>query len=260
MRGFRPAVVAILLLALAVTAQAAPVESVNIGLRDVIDTVEKSYRSLADVTADFVQRSTLAAKNREMRADGQMFLKTATGNQPLKFRFDYFRPTSHEVVSDGRTLWIYLRDDNKVIQSDVSFVFNPFEFDPTRNAATNFLQGLGRISGDFQINFSPQANDIAGNYILELNPRRSMATIQKLFIVVNRDTVMDYVRNNRTFRVDINRPWLAFPVLSTTMVDHQGNTTTMEFSNIKPNGRLIDDLFIFNVPPGASVVQPPRGR
>jgi hypothetical protein len=67
-------------------AVAAPVAKVNAGLQDVIDTVEKSFRPdrntglppLSTVTADFFQRSTMAGKEREMRADGQMYLRTAT--------------------------------------------------------------------------------------------------------------------------------------------------------------------------------------
>lgn len=242
----------------AVSTPAATVERINISLKDVIDTVEQSYLSLTDVTADFFQRSTLAEKKREMRADGQMFLKTATSISPLMFRFDYFRPADHEVVSNGRTMWIYLPESRKVIQSDVSFVFNPARFNPAVDRASNFLQGIGRISQDFQINFSPQMQDIAGNYILELNPRRPMATIQKMFIVVSRDAVMRFAWKKQGKDYAPNRPELAFPILSTTVVDHDGNTTIMEFSNIKPNTRLIDMLFNFTVPAGVDVVPPPR--
>lgn len=285
MNRFRSIAAALLLLLVAASAQAAPVESVNVGLRDVIDTVEKSYRALSDVTADFFQRSTLAEKQREMRADGQMFLKLETVSgaaSPLvKFRFDYFRPTTQEIVSNGRTLWVYLPENRQVIMSDVSFVFDPFAFNPDVNRASNFLQGLGRISQDFQINFSPQRQDIDGNYILELNPRRSMATIQKLFIVVHRDAVLLYARTRVSRNVTeltpgefktaldaqavsaggrINRPELAFPVLATTMVDHKGNTSIMEFSNVKTNSRLSDLLFDFNMPAGVQVVRPPEER
>lgn len=260
MNRLRLAVFTLLFLLVASSAIAAPIETVNIGLKDVINTVEKSYRALTDVKADFFQRSTMVEKQRELRADGQMFLKTATSGSPVMFRFDYFRPTAHEVVSNGKTLWIYLPENRKVIMSDVSFVFNPFNFDPDRDRASNFLQGLGRISSDFQINFSPQFQDIAGNYILELTPRKASVTIQKLFIVVNRDAVMRFVRSNRTVVYDVLRPEQAFPVLSTTVVDHDGNTTTMEFSNIKTNTRLIDQLFFFTIPAGVDVEAPPRGR
>lgn len=242
----------------AATAQAAPVEQIDIGLKDVIDTVEKSYRALEDVTADFFQRSLLAREQREMRADGTMALKMATSNSPLMFNFEYFRPTNHQIISNGRTMWTYLPQNRQVILSDVSFVFNPFRFDPDRDRASNFLQGLGRISKDFLINFPYEMRDMDGNFKLELTPRRASATIKQLFIVVHRDAVMNYVRKNRTIVYNPTRHELNFPVLSTTVIDHNDNSTTMEFSNIRTNRRLSDSLFDFIIPAGVDVVRPPK--
>lgn len=257
--------IAVMLLPLfAAPAHAAAVGKINIGLAQVIATVESPFRPdkgtgmppLIDVTADFFQRSTMAEQKRELRADGQMFLRTATDRDPLMFRFDYFRPTTQEIVCNGNTLWMYLPENRQVILSDVSFVFNPLNFNPDRSRAVNFLQGLGRISKDFEIIFSSQGEDVEGNYILELSPRRAMATIEKLFIVVNRNAVYNRVDPARH---PLNQEFL-FPILSTTVIDHQGNTTIMEFSNIRTNIRLSEGLFNFNVPPDAQVVRPPTGR
>ena len=275
MRTIRAFISLLILLQMSISAEAAVTAPVNVGLQDVVDTVEKSYRILSDVTTDFFQRSTMAEKKREMRAEGQMFLKTAGDSEPLKFRFDYFRPTTHEIVSNGITMWLYLPENRQVIQSDVSFVFIPLGFNPDRNRASNFLQGLGRISKDFLTTFSPQARDIEGNYILELNPRRATATIEKLFIVVQRDAVTLYARKRMElgrqltedeFRQILNsmplgsvqRDQTAFPVLSTTVIDHQGNTTIMEFSNVKTDTRISDQLFEFTIPAAVEVVRPPR--
>lgn len=274
MRTMRAFISLLLLLQMVISAEAAVTAPINVGLQDVVDTVEKSYRVLSDVTTDFFQRSTMAEKKREMRAEGQMFLKTAGGNEPLKFRFDYFRPTTHEIVSNGVTMWMYLPENRQVIQSDVSFVFNPLGFNPDRDRASNFLQGLGRISRDFLTTFSPQGRDIEGNYILEMNPRRATATIEKLFIVVQRDAVYLYTQKRMQlgrqltedeFRQILNslplgsvqRDQTAFPVLSTTVIDHQGNTTIMEFSNVKTDTRLSDQLFEFTIPAAVEVVRPP---
>ncbi|WP_054696096.1 LolA family protein [Geotalea toluenoxydans] len=245
------AIIALFLVLTAISAEASAAEKITVGLKDVVNTVEQSYRALSTLTADFFQRSTIAKENREMRADGQMFLKAATDGDPLKFRFDYFRPTTQEIVSNGRTLWMYLPESRKVLLSDVSFVFEPSRFNPDRDRASNFLQGLGRISKDFLITAPSQAQDIEGNYILELTPRRATATIEKLFIAVRRDAVLLYVQNNRDIARLFNDPLrqdLAFPVLSTTVVDHQQNTTIMEFSNIRANTIMSDQLFEFIIP------------
>ncbi|RNC72319.1 MAG: outer membrane lipoprotein carrier protein LolA [Desulfuromonadales bacterium] len=270
MKGLRLPMALLVLLAMALPVVAAPVGSVNVGLQDVIDTVEKSFKPdstgeppLRTVTADFFQRSTLAGKQREMRADGQMFFKSASRGEPLMFRFDYFRPLKQEIVCNGRTLWMYLPENRQVIVSDVTPLLNPYSFDSDRDRATTFLQGLSRISKDFLAIFSPQAQDVAGNYVLELTPRRAMASIAKLYVVVQRDAVLSYVRSGRNIvasGASLGRQEWAFPVLSTTMVDHQGNTTIMEFSNIRANIMLSNSLFTFAVSPDLQVVKPPRGR
>lgn len=243
----------------AVQAEARSPEKIQVGLKDIVNTVEKSYRALNTLTSDFFQRSTVAKENREMRAEGQLFLKAATDDSPLKFRFDYFRPTTQEIVSNGKSMWMYLPESRKVLLSDVSFVFDPMRFNPDRDRASNFLQGLGRISQDFLITAPSQDTDIEGNYILQLEPRRASATIAKLFIVVRRDPVVLYVQNNRDISRVINDPqhqeW-SFPILSTTVVDHQQNTTIMEFSNIKANAYMSDTLFEFMIPAGVDVVRP----
>jgi outer membrane lipoprotein carrier protein len=240
----------------------------NLSLNDVINTVEKPFKpdrngqtELTSVRADFFQRSTIADKKKEYRADGQMFLKPASSSEPLRFRFDYFRPTRQEIICDGKTLWVYLPENREVILSDVAEFFDPAMHDITRDRGINFLQGLGRISKDFTIIFNSRMTDLAGNYILELTPKRASATIEKLFITVNRESFLD--RTNT--RPQVNMPQARtpeshlFPILSTTVVDHDGNSTTMEFSNIRSNDMISDLTFRFDVPPQVQIVRP-EGR
>lgn len=256
--------------------QALAVSPVNVGLSDVIATVEKSFKPdssglapISDMTADFFQRTTLAKDRRELRGDGRMSVKLASSSSPLMYRFEYFRPYNQEIVSDGKVLWIYHPENREVILSDVSFLYNRLSFDPDRDRAVNFLQGLGRISKDFQINFASGMYDIAGNYVLELTPRRAMINTRRIFIVVNRDTVLTYV-NGKTPQKNpsgipqpfgSNAPQSAlrsdpFPILSTTVDDQEGNSTTMEFSNIRINNRLPQSTFIFIVPAGVQIIRP----
>jgi len=57
------------------------------------------------------------------------------------------------------------------------------------------------------------------------------------------------------------QPQLAlFPILSTTVVDHSGNSTTMEFSNAITNFIDSDLLYRFTPPPDAQVIRPPGAQ
>jgi outer membrane lipoprotein-sorting protein len=282
--------ISLLFLSLPTAALAA--QQANVGLNDVIATVEKSFKAgsngqapISDFTADFFQRTLLKKDGREMRADGVASVKLATATSPLMYLFQYFRPNKQEIVTDGKSLWIYHPENREVILSDVSSAYNHPGFNPDRDRAVNFLQGLGRISKDFQINFASGRNDAAGNYLLELYPRRSMLSIQRILLVVSHDSVLSYVTGatpltsgpapvspgshtipptNRT-PFGTPAPFAGmpafggtsdpFPLLSTHVEDHEGNSTTMEFANVKTNTRLADAAFYFQIPPGVQVVK-----
>ena len=264
------------------------VQQVNVGLNDVIATVENSFKAgrngelpIADFMADFFQRTLLAKDKREMRGEGRMSVQLATATSPLMYRFQYVSPYQQEIVSDGNSLWIYHPENREVILSDVSFVYNRPGFNPDRDRAVNFLQGLGRISRDFQINFASGMYDSAGNYVLELNPRHSMFNTRRILLVVNRLSVLSRgADKNRPPAAAPGRPSQPaprpslgptaqfgplppiggvsdpFPLFSTTVEDQEGNSTTMEFTNIRINNRFQQSSFSFIIPPGVQVVRP----
>jgi len=274
MKRFHALLTGLLLCLFSGQALAAP--QINVGLNDVIAAVEKPFKPdntglapISDMTADFFQRTVLAKDKRELRGDGRMSVMMASNSSPLMYRFEYFRPYNQEIVSDGKMLWIYHPENREVILSDVSFLYNHYSFDPDRDRAVNFLQGLGRISKDFQINFAPGMYDMAGNYVLELTPRRSMINTRRIFVVVNRDSVVAYINSRTPHRNQSSVPpgfgsktpqnafqSDPFPILSTTVDDQEGNSTTMEFNNIRINNRLHQGTFTFMVPPGVQVIKP----
>lgn len=272
-------------------AQAAP----HIGLNDVIDTVEKSFRQtnspinpasgtnqllappISTFSANFFQRTKLAATQRELRADGQVSVKFPAGMQQLMYRFEYFRPTQQEIVSDGRSLWIYHPENREVILTDLSPLYNNF----TREPAVNFLQGLHRISRDFLINFASGMYDSAGNYVLELQPRRSMLDTRLIIMVVSRAAVLSYKNPNTRSIGPASMPSPRnqgvvpqprspfgtqspvgtavsdpFPILSTTVYSFGGDSTTVEFSNIQVNAPMSEMDFNFFIPASVQVVRP----
>jgi outer membrane lipoprotein-sorting protein len=255
-------------------------QQVKVGLNDVIATIERSFKAgsngqapVSDFTADFFQRTLLTKEGREMRSDGVVSVRLATASSPLMYRFQYYRPYPQE---------IYHPENREVILSDVSIIYNRPGFNPDRDRAVNFLQGLGRISKDFQINFASGMYDVAGNYVLELNPRHAMLNTRRILLVVSRDSVLSYVTGanpltngpapappqSRTLpsapRTPFNTVGISgfdvksdpFPLLSSTVEDQEGNSTTMEFANIRINARLPDSDFTFMVPPGVEVVKP----
>jgi len=272
-RMLRTLLLATLLAALTTPAWAA-------GLNDVIEALEAPFRGAAadgirisDYTADFFQESRIASLDRMQRARGEvkvLFNRQERDNRVpvVMFHWQYEEPTRQELVSDGRTMWVYLPENNQVIQSDIGLVSQARESNPM-----TFLTGLGQLSRDFQISFASPNRDVDGNYILELRPRRTTSLFNRMLIVVNRNAVDQAVPEEK--KSEIQKEWEKyappkpqpgefsfkresndFPMLSTTVYDPNGNSTLIEFSNIRTNVGLSSGTFRFMLPAGVEVVRP----
>ena len=231
----------------------------QIDLNQVVATLELPFQATSqrgsksgsagiyDFQAEFSQESQIVSLDRVQRGQGQVsfkFLRTSGKPAPVvKFRWEYLQPTPQEIVSDGRTLWVYVPENRQVIESDISHISQQQGENPV-----TFLSGLGNLSRDFNIRWGDPRNDEAGNYLLELEPKRESQMIRTLRIVVARAAVADYVKNHRTGKV--------FPILATEVIDPNGNQTTIRFHNPRVNADLAEVLFTFDKPAGVEVVRP----
>lgn len=226
----------------------------NVGLRDVINALEVPFQGegagqVQDVRADFFQESQLAALDRVQRGRGTVMFLFEPGDgrrAPVAmFNWQYEEPTEQEIVSDGQTMWVYIPENRQVIESDLTQIRE----DSSANPVT-FLSGLGNLSHDFSIMFAIPNTDSKGNYILDLRPKQSSQLIRNLQIVVDRDAAQAQAsRSDRVY----------FPILSTTVTDHNDNKTIIEFSNMRVNRGLSRADFRFMQPPGVEVVKPSPG-
>jgi outer membrane lipoprotein carrier protein len=292
----RPKIISLLMFLPVLVLTAQPARAV--GLRDVIEALESPFQSqqIKDYSADFFQESRIASLDRLQRARGEVSVRFSyRRNQvPLvMFHWEYQEPTRQEIVSDGKTLWVYLPENNQVIQSDIEMVSQARESDPM-----TFLTGLGNLSRDFLISYAEPNRDVKGNYVLNLRPRRTTALINRMVIVVDRDAVeTPSARSGRDAAeapaaadravTESRRPGsrltptpaaptpeeffgkdaggsrqssrsggLVFPILATTVFDPNGNSTTIEFNDVKVNRGIPAGQFQFILPPGVEVVRP----
>lgn len=227
---------ALLLLPVAPTAQAAT-------LNDVVQAVEGPFRSgtIRDYSATFAQESRIAALDRAQQAGGAVLVRFTAprkGENPgVMFRWHYEKPAVQELVCDGKTLWVYLPENNQLIISPVD------SNTPRENDPLAFLTGLGNLSRDFTVSFAAPERDEQGNYRIELQPRRPSPVLERMTIAVSREAVE---KGNGTL----------FPVAATTVVDPSGNTTTISFSDVRVNRGLGAERFTFVAPAGVEVVRP----
>lgn len=244
-------VVILVLLALPVQAES---------VRDVINALEIPFRfdtpaaeAVHDMQADFTQESSIASLDRTQQGSGRVTLKfeRQSKNQVslVKFRWEYDRPTRQEIVSDGRTMWVYIPDNNQVIESDISEVPEARPQDPL-----TFLTGLGDLSRNFLVRWASPNRDNDGNYILKLTPKTTTSMFRSLEVVIDRRAVLDYTRSGLTGR--------EFPIRSTTAIDPNDNRTVMTFerNTLRLNRGVSNLQFRFIMPAGVDVVRPSGNR
>ena len=196
-------------------------------LDEVIGRVEERYTALEDLRASFAQSAFNKSLNRTIPAEGVVYLKKGG-----KMRWEYTAPTPQQIVSDGKSLWIYTPELNQVNVGEAPRAL--------AGPAGSFLAGLGRLREHFTVRFlnpSRKTTD-AGNWVLDLRPRRPQPSLIRLALEVD------------------PREYL---VRSAVLYDQFENTVTMRFTRIVENGGLPDRLFAFGPPPGVATV-PLDGR
>ncbi|MEJ2698303.1 MAG: outer-membrane lipoprotein carrier protein LolA [Desulfuromonadales bacterium] len=192
--------------------------------------------------ADFVQTSRIVSLDREQKGGGKVtvrFARSGADNFPA-FRWEYEKPSLQEIISDGRTLWVYVPDSRQVIESKLD--------SSNLNKSGNpllFLAELGDLSKVFNISWADPKQDAAGNFLLELVPKEPSPLLQRLRILVRRQALPEFAPSGKE-RI--------FPILASTVVDSSGNSTRIEFKNIRMNLKLPGDFFHFKVPKGVEVV------
>lgn len=226
----------------------------NIGMKEVVNALEVPFQGagagqIHDVRADFFQQSRIAALDRTQRGRGTVTFRFEPGDSRraaiAMFNWQYNEPNEQEIVSDGRTMWVYLPESRQVIESDLTLIDQGSAANPV-----TFLGGLGHLSRDFSIMFAIPNTDSAGNYILDLRPKQSSPLIRNLLIVVDRKAAQAQANGSDN---------AYFPILSTTVTDPNENQTIIEFSNIRVNQGLSRADFRFMQPPGVEVVKPAPG-
>lgn len=191
-------------------------------LDDVIGRIEDRYGKLEDLKASFQQTSFNKSLNQTIPADGAVYLKKGG-----KMRWEYRAPSPQQIVSDGRSIWIYTPELNQVNVGAAPKVL--------AGPAGSFLAGLGKLRTYFTVRFLNPAQKVnaEGHYVLDLRPRKPEPTLARLVIEVD------------------PREWL---VRGAEVYDQFDNTVRMRFTKIAANGGLPDRLFAFVPPKGVATV------
>ena len=201
---------------------ATPAAAQTITLDDAVRGVEGAYGRMTDLKAEFTQTAFNKSLNQTIPAAGKVYLKKGG-----KLRWEYAEPTPQQIVSDGKTIWIYTPTLNQVNTGPAP--------EALAGPAGSFLSGLGKLREHFSVRLlnPAQPKDADGNVVLDLTPKQPLPTLQRLILAFDPN---------------------GWRLRKAVVYDQFENTVTMQFTNLAINSGLEDKLFAFVPPKGAATV------
>ena len=144
-------------------------------------------------------------------------------SRPGKFRWEYQQPTPQEIISDGKSLWIYDKELEQVTVKPLDEVLGA--------SPAAILMQHRDLSKDYQIVEKPTREDLA--WVL-LTPLNKNGDFTQIFIGLN-----------------------AKGVLAMDLRDQFGQTTKIRFQQSQFNTSINGENFEFTPPAGVDVIGQP---
>jgi outer membrane lipoprotein carrier protein len=198
---------------------------------EVVTKVQKYYNDIKLLMADFRQEYENVTFGKKSQSDGNLYLA-----KPCKMRWDYVKPETKYFISDGKTLWIYEKDNKQAYKKDLKNEVLP--------AAVSFLCGEGKLADEFDATLDPGKYGGKGDLVLKLTPKQPSAQYKNLWLVIDSSD---------------------FHVKESVILEASNNINHFTFANIKLNEKakkgkktLGDWLFTFDPTsvPGLKVIEP----
>ncbi|PJZ70397.1 hypothetical protein CH373_11775 [Leptospira perolatii] len=199
---------------------------------EVVKQVRKTFSEIQSYKADFQIQTESNKKVRNMR--GVCYYKKGG-----KIRYQFSDPAGDEIVSDGKTLWIFIKRLNAVGKQDLT-LNKSNKSGPIFSTFTE--EGLSRIFRKYHYKFDSIEQ-----------PQVSPKDNRKYFVLAleQREKIGGY--ETMTLYVDAENYFIKKAVAS----DGRGKTTTVEFSGIDKNADLEDGQFNYRPDGNAKIVNNP---
>lgn len=180
---------------------------------ETVTRIQKEFESIKDIRGGFEQKSYIKDIEQTMEFKGAFFLK-----KPGKIMWEYAEPRDEKVVIKDKETFIYKKSQNQVIRSK-------FSEESYSQVPIAMLESFDNIRNDFDISM-PEKN------ALQLIPKQKIGHIKSVIMETSTK---------------------GFPIQMFTILDTYGNIIMIELKDIKTNSGLKDELFNFQIPPGAEV-------
>lgn len=195
---------------------AAAASDTGAAAQTVMDGLENQYAGRS-FSATFTQTSVMTALDISETASGRAWF-----SHPGKMKWQYLEPERHDIITNGKTLWIYRPDENQVMRGDATQFFSSA-------AGGAFLSDISKLRDNFTVTVTESTDQWVE---LQLDAPPDNPDIQ-------------------TIRIQVTRK--DFQILKVITVNTVGDVTRFELSDIEFL-ELPDNWFEFAVPPGTSII------
>jgi len=191
--------------------------------KQIAQKVQKFYNKTKTFQAKFKQVYRIKVQNVKKVSTGKVAFQ-----KPGKLSFRYDKPNGNRVVSDGKIIKVYERENQQMYKTKVRMSQYP--------AALAFLMGKGRLVRDFKLRkLNSKRMKFEGGYVILGTPKKATPAYKKLLLYVDAQT-------NQVRRVLI--------------LDAQGNRNRFDFKSPVVNKKIPKKEFEFTPPKGTTIVKP----
>ena len=193
--------------------------------RDLSDDVDavlagiESRYGAAGFSLEFYQESTIGAMNITDTAHGKILIRP-----PAMMRWEYESPEKQEIITDGKQLWVYKPEENQVMKGSAPLYFGG-------GKGAGFLSNATAIREHFSVSLESREDLVT---ILLLTPKKQDPNLSRVYLWVSTN---------------------ASDILRVITQNAYGDETRIDLSGFARRDDLTDDMFHFQIPKGADVVE-----
>ncbi len=170
-------------------------------------------------------QTVYAQFNQKLYNENGQLLEESSGNmyvqRPNRFRWEYRHPYNQLIVADGKQVWIYDSDLEQVTVKALNAALG--------KTPAFLLSRNRKLEEDFFVNKLPTEAQVTR---FELIPKDAEAQFDSMRVNLRGDTILGF-----------------------ELLDNLGQTTHINFSQVRQNLRFRKSLFKFEPPPGVDILK-----
>lgn len=156
--------------------------------------------------------------NQTQKVEGQVQIK-----KPGKMRWVYGAPDTQILISNNKTLWLYIPEEEQATKVPVESIYSS-------NTPALFLAGKGKLTQAFNVESVTEKDQ---NIIITLIPKTSEQNLERLVLLASKKN---------------------YQISGSTVYDKLGNKTEIHFDRIRVNQKIPEEQFQLKTPPGVDIL------